>query len=71
MSVSLICYKSKFYIFLYIFFQLTAVVAGLKFLVPSLFQQLVLLEGWHPRVETKITLARFQLKAILEDFFRQ
>lgn len=39
-------------------YQLTAVVAGLKLLVPPIFQQLVHLEGWHPRIETKITLAR-------------
>ncbi|XP_053397891.1 transmembrane channel-like protein 3 [Mercenaria mercenaria] len=39
-------------------YQLTAVVAGLKFLVPPIFEQLVRLEGWHPRIETKLTLAR-------------
>ncbi|KAH3725132.1 hypothetical protein DPMN_050963 [Dreissena polymorpha] len=39
-------------------YQLTAVVAGLKFVVPPIFQQLIVLEVWHPRVETKITLAR-------------
>ncbi|XP_060579899.1 transmembrane channel-like protein 1, partial [Ruditapes philippinarum] len=39
-------------------YQLTATVAGLKLLVPLVFEQLVRLEGWHPRIETKITLAR-------------
>ncbi|XP_052807862.1 transmembrane channel-like protein 2-B [Mya arenaria] len=39
-------------------YQLTVVVAGLKFLVPLIFQQLVRLEGLHPRTETKLTLAR-------------
>ena len=49
-------------------FQLTATVAGLKFLVPLVFEQLVRLEGWHPRIETKITLARFDYNIAMEKY---
>lgn len=44
--------------FLFSLKKLTAVVAGLKVLVPPIFEQLVHLEGWHPRIETKLTLIR-------------
>ncbi|KAL4233839.1 Transmembrane channel-like [Mactra antiquata] len=49
-------------------YQLTFVVAGLKFIVPPIFQEIVVVEGWHPRVETKLTLARttvFYIASIL------
>ncbi|KAL5015338.1 hypothetical protein ScPMuIL_009608 [Solemya velum] len=42
-------------------YRLSSVVAGLKIVVPFVFSLLVRLEGWHPRVEVKLTLARTTL----------
>ncbi|OWF37139.1 transmembrane channel-like protein 3 [Mizuhopecten yessoensis] len=42
-------------------YQLTAVVAALKLIVPAIFQVIGKLEAWHPRIEQKVTLTRTML----------